>query len=115
MAEGEALEWAARSLDFAFDCGATAATLIPTRGGNGAMEELAASGEFAPPRLATVEAAAAYGISLGRGRVLVDLWDLRRSVECESCRERRVERLHAMNLRQAILPVVDCESCGGKS
>lgn len=115
MAEGEALEWAARSLDFAFDCGATAATLIPTRGGNGAMEELAASGEFAPPRLATVESAAAYGISLGRGRVLVDLWDLRRSVECESCRERRVERLHAMNLRQAILPVVDCESCGGKS
>ena len=40
MREEEALDWAERSLDFAFDCGATAATLIPTRAGNGAMEEL---------------------------------------------------------------------------
>lgn len=115
MAEEEAVEWAGRSLEFAFDCGATAATLIPTRGGNGAMEELVANGEFSPPRLATVEAAAAYGISLGRGRVFVDLWDLRRTAGCETCCERRVERLHAMNLRQAILPAVDCAHCGGKS
>ena len=42
----EALTWAARSLDFAMECGATAATLIPTRAGNGAMEALMASGEF---------------------------------------------------------------------
>ena len=52
MREEEALDWAERSLDFAFDCGATAATLIPTRAGNGAMEELAGIGEFSPPRLA---------------------------------------------------------------
>jgi radical SAM enzyme (TIGR01210 family) len=115
MAEEEAVEWAERSLDFAFDCGATAASLIPTRGGNGAMEELAASGEFAPPRLATMEAVAAYGISLGRGRVFVDLWDLRRNARCETCCERRVERLHAMNLRQVVLPALACASCGGKS
>jgi radical SAM enzyme (TIGR01210 family) len=57
MEEEEALEWAARSLEFAFDCGATAATLIPTRGGNGAMEELAGAGLFSPPKLATLEAA----------------------------------------------------------
>ncbi len=46
MPESEAFTWAARSLDFAFDCGATAATLIPTRAGNGAMEALAAQGSF---------------------------------------------------------------------
>ncbi len=46
MKEKEATEWAARALDFAFDCGATAVTLIPTRAGNGAMEELAAGGDF---------------------------------------------------------------------
>jgi radical SAM enzyme (TIGR01210 family) len=115
MAEEDAVEWAERSLDFAFDCGATAASLIPTRGGNGAMEELGASGEFAPPRLATMEAVAAYGISLGRGRVFVDLWDLRRNARCETCCERRVERLHAMNLRQVVLPALACASCGGKS
>src|SRR5580698_6674305 len=40
MKPDESLHWAQRSLDFAFDCGATAASLIPARGGNGAMETL---------------------------------------------------------------------------
>jgi radical SAM enzyme (TIGR01210 family) len=114
MQEGEALEWASRSLDFAFACGAAAATLIPTRAGNGAMEELMESGDFAPPRLATVEAAAAYGLSLGRGRVFADLWDLRQNPRC-SCHESRVQRLQRMNLEQSIVAPVVCEDCGGKS
>lgn len=66
MDEGEAVEWAARSLEFAFDCGATAGILIPTRGGNGAMEELAGAGLFSPPKLATLEAALAVGIAMNR-------------------------------------------------
>ncbi len=115
MREEEAMEWAARSLDFAFDCGATAATLIPTRGGNGAMEELAASGDFAPPSLAIVEDAADYGVGLEHGRVFVDLWDERRRPGCEPCHASRVTRLDAMNLRQKVLPRVVCERCGGKS
>ena len=113
MQEAEALKWAARSLEFAFDCGAMAATLIPTRAGNGAMEELAARGEFSPPKLATVEAAAAHGIALGKGRVFVDLWDLRRTPGCASCHDRRMARLHTMNLQQTVLPPVLCEACGG--
>lgn len=48
MGEDEAFEWAARSIDFAFDCAATAVALIPTRGGNGAMDDLAENGEFSP-------------------------------------------------------------------
>lgn len=113
--EDEALEWVQRSLDFAFDCGATAATLISTRGGNGAMEELAATGEFSPPQLTTVEAAAEYGIRLGRGRVFVDLWQMNAISQCPDCRERRIARLHSMNLQQTILPPIACLSCGGKS
>ena len=62
MQEGEALHWAERSLDFAFDCGATAASLIATRAGNGAMDELSSAGEFSAPRLETIEAAAEYGL-----------------------------------------------------
>ena len=54
----EALDWALRSAAFAFDCGACAVSLIPTRSGNGAMEALQARGEFAPPRLSLLEAAA---------------------------------------------------------
>jgi radical SAM enzyme (TIGR01210 family) len=112
----ESLEWAQRSLDFAFDCGATAATLIPTRAGNGAMEALAERGEFVSPALATVEAAANYGIGLQRGRVFVDLWDMRsRPGACPTCIDARVLRLDRMNLSQQMLPSVECSRCGGLS
>ena len=115
MDEEEALEWAARSLEFAFDCSATAATLIPTRAGNGAMEELAEAGLFSPPRLATLEAAMAGGIAMRRGRVFVDLWDVKRTATCEACAQLRIARLHAMNLQQCIMQPVHCERCGGLS
>jgi archaeosine synthase beta-subunit len=111
----ESLRWAERSLDFAFDCGATAATLIPTRGGNGAMEILSASGEFTPPSLVTLEDAVDYGLSLRRGRIFADVWDLPRSFDCPSCRDARVARLRAMNLSQALAPRVPCAACGGRS
>jgi len=115
MQPADALTWTARSLDFAFDCGATAATLIPTRAGNGAMEALAAFGDFSPPSLTTVEAAAAYGIALNRGRVFVDLWDLRRPCACPHCNEQRIARLHTMNLHQTLPPPIACDHCGGAS
>ena len=110
--ESEALDWAARSLDFAFDCGAGVAVLIPTRAGNGALDALAERGQFSPPRLATLEDAMAYGLGLRRGRVFADLWDLERFADCRSCFGARAARLHAMNLQQTILPPVTCESCG---
>lgn len=111
----EALHWAQRSLDFAFDCGATATTLIPTRGGNGAMEALAAENSFAPPSLSTLQAALEYGIKLHRGRVFADLWDLKPRTEPPCCFSARVERLHEMNLRQQIISPVHCDICGAQS
>ena len=51
MSEADALPWAERSLDFAFDSGAEVAVLIPTRSGNGALEALARQGHFSPPKL----------------------------------------------------------------
>ena len=57
MNESLAVEWAIKSTEFAFTCGASVVSLIPTRGGNGAMERLMESHEFAPPRLDTVERA----------------------------------------------------------
>jgi radical SAM enzyme (TIGR01210 family) len=111
MREEESLEWAARSLDFAFDCGATAATLIPTRGGNGAMETLAAVGDFSPPSLATLEAALVYGLALNRGRVFADLWDLNPTSACPHCYEARIERLRTMNLQQVVPEPISCVAC----
>ena len=113
--ESEALHWAKRSVDFAFDCGATVVSLIPTRLGNGALETLAARGEFSPPKLATLEAALDYGIGLKRARVFADLWDLESFADCEECFEPRRSRLLEMNLRQVIRPRVACECCGERT
>ena len=113
--EGEALFWARRSLDFAFDCGATVASLIPTRLGNGALDALMSRGDFSPPKLATVEAAAEYGIRLGRGRVFADLWDLEKFSDCAACFPARRARLHEMNLRQVAPSPVWCPNCGIQS
>jgi hypothetical protein len=111
MDAGEALHWAERSLEFAFDCGATVASLIPTRAGNGVLEVLQQSGDFTPPQLATLEAALAYGLAQKRGRVFADLWDLERFADCAHCFAARAHRLNEMNRRQTLLPAVECEYC----
>ena len=111
----EALKWAQCSVDYAFDCGATAVTLIPTRGGNGALEVLAEHGEFSPPRLETLEAAMDYGVGLNRGRVFLDLWDMQtRPAVCTNCAALRVARLREMNLKQYVAPRVVCGNCEGR-
>jgi radical SAM enzyme (TIGR01210 family) len=110
--ESVATEWARRSIDFAFDCGASAVSLIPARGGNGAMEELAAAGSFHLPRLQVLEAAVEYGLSLRRGRVFADLWDMAGPRICEVCGPHRLARLQAMNNTQTRTPNVQCELCG---
>jgi radical SAM enzyme (TIGR01210 family) len=112
LSEQEALYWAERSLEFAFSCGAGAAALIPTRGGNGALDELAARGDFAPPRIETLEAAQEYGLKLHGGRVFADLWDLEKFAVCGNCYTARHNRLREMNLRQTIPAPVDCDFCG---
>ncbi|MBI3417864.1 MAG: radical SAM protein [Verrucomicrobia bacterium] len=109
--EAEALDWARRSIDFAFDCGASVVSLIPTRFGNGALEALAALGEFSPPKLAALEAALAYGIDLRRGRVFADTWDLEKFSDCPRCFAPREARLREMNLRQIKLPPIVCTAC----
>ena len=113
IAPSEALFWAERSLDFAFNCGATAVTLIPTRAGNGAVDALALLHEFRPPGLSLVEAAHQYGLSLHRGRVFVDLWDIAKVPACLSCQPQRIERLRLMNLSQSTPPSEVCDRCGG--
>jgi archaeosine synthase beta-subunit len=111
LSEAESLLWACRSLEFAFDCGASVVSLIPTRAGNGALDALAERGEFSLPRLASVEDALDFGLSLKRGRVLADLWDLGRLRRCDQCFEPRAERLRTMNLTQSVPAPAACASC----
>jgi archaeosine synthase beta-subunit len=112
MSEAEGVEWACRSLEVAFDHGASVCALIPTRGGNGAMDALAARGEFAPPTLASLEAAAEYGVRLGRGRVFADLWEAEQFATCAACAPARMARLAVMNRTQIVAPPVRCQVCG---
>jgi radical SAM enzyme (TIGR01210 family) len=112
LAAQEALDWAVKSADFAFACGAGAVTLIPTRAGNGAMERLRESGEFVAPTLATLEAAQRAALALGRGRVFADTWGLEPFSACPRCLAARRERLETVNLTQRDAPSLRCEACG---
>jgi radical SAM enzyme (TIGR01210 family) len=113
MDEAEGVDWAVRSADFAFSCGATAVSLIPTRGGNGAMERLRATGEWTPPTWAALEAAQRGALALQRGRVFADTWGSAPVSGCAHCRAARVRRLRAVNRAQAELPPVRCPVCDG--
>jgi radical SAM enzyme (TIGR01210 family) len=110
--EDQALHWARRSIDFAFDCGATVVSLIPTRLGNGALEALAERGEFTPPKLSTLEEALDYGVGLRRGRVFADVWDLESFSDCAGCFAARRQRLQQINHRQAVKAPIRCRRCG---
>ncbi|MBL9139637.1 MAG: hypothetical protein JNK85_27455 [Verrucomicrobiales bacterium] len=111
----EAITWAIRSVDFAMEQGSTAVALIPVRGGNGALEALAARGQFHPPALIDLELAmdGAISVARGRGRVFADVWDLARFADCPRCFDARRERLERMNRTQAVEPRVVCAECGG--
>ena len=109
LSEEEGVEWACRSIDFAFQAGVELCSLIPVRAGNGAMESLASQGLFQEPSLDSLEEVLEYGIALGKGRVFADLWDLERFSGCDRCFEARKARLDKMNLSQKILAARDCD------
>jgi radical SAM enzyme (TIGR01210 family) len=111
--EQQGVEWANRSLDYAFHIGVECCVVIPTRAGNGAMDQLQRDGHFAPPSLDSLEQVLEHGVSLGRGRVFADLWDIEKFYSCDTCGPARKERLNQINLTQRSLPAVPCECDAG--
>ncbi|MEE2947194.1 MAG: radical SAM protein [Verrucomicrobiota bacterium] len=107
----DSVEWAKRSVDFSQDCGATVTALIPTRTGNGAVDRLAAAGQFTEPTLGQLEEVLDYGVGQERSRVFADLWDLRRFSSCPACFPARQDRLTKQNQTQQIEPRITCPSC----
>jgi archaeosine synthase beta-subunit len=105
MPQDKAVEWACGSIDVAAESGATACSVIPTRGGNGAMEALGDA--FVPPRLAALEAVMEYGVSRRGLRVFADLWDVERFFSCD-CSPARASRLATMNREQRVIDRVVC-------
>ncbi|MEI8382934.1 MAG: radical SAM protein [Planctomycetota bacterium] len=108
LSEQEGVEWGLRSMQHAFGVGASCCSVIPTRDGNGYIDGLQAIGQFQPPTIRSMEVLLERGIELNRGRVLMDLWDVKKFFDCPHCGPARAERIRQMNLSQQIEPKVDC-------
>lgn len=111
LTEEEGVEWAIRSIEYAFNRGINCCSLVPTRAGNGIMEQLQRQGDFSPPAGSSMETVLAVGIEMGRGRVFMDLWDAEQFFACQTCRVARIARLQQMNLTQVVRPPVLCGDC----
>lgn len=109
--EEQGIERAIESVKFAFDCGVNCCAVIPTRPGNGIMEQLQAAGNYSPPVLTSLETVLNETLGWNRGRVFADLWDVQQFATCDNCAAAKVERLNQMNLTQTLLPTVTCEYC----
>ena len=109
LSESEGVYWAERSIEFAFSAGVECCTIIPVRGGNGAMEELIKAGHFSFPDITSLGKVLEYGIGLGKGRVFADTWDLGIFSKCEKCLEQRTKRISEINLTQKIGNSVECD------
>lgn len=112
-------EWPAAtraSIAVSFRAGAGIVSLIPTRLGNGALEELQRQGQFQPPTLRDLEMAledfleGEEGRAPSAGFLLADLWDADSLAAPACCRATRIERLRSMNTFQRNLPPPPCPS-----
>lgn len=103
-------EWCLKSVEFAFDAGVTACSIIPTRGGNGIMDLLEEEGEFFPPTLQELETVFVDSLRLEKGLIFCDVWDIEKFSSCKMCFDKRKKRLETMNLTQKIVSEIDC-SC----
>jgi radical SAM enzyme (TIGR01210 family) len=111
----EGLEWLERSIRYAIEQGAGQVAIIPLRSGNGALEELAASGDFRAPGLQDIETAFTAGLAAQTetSSVSLDLWDIESLDAPTCCVEARLQRLRLMNAAGKALPAVECVECGG--
>ncbi|MCK4853929.1 MAG: hypothetical protein KAT31_06700, partial [Bacteroidales bacterium] len=110
LSEAEGIQWAKKSIDYAFSVGVEICILVPVRSGNGALDVLTVDNYFAQPGIRSLETVIEYGIRLKAGLVFADLWDIERFSSCDKCLEMRKKRLIQMNLHQKIYPQISC-SC----
>jgi radical SAM enzyme (TIGR01210 family) len=116
LPRAEQAEWLRRSVKISFESGCGVVSLIPTRLGNGALEELQRQGQFDPPTLADLEAGiedfleGEEGGAPSVGFLLADLWDADSLAAPACCRAARIERLRSMNTLQRNLPRPPCSS-----
>lgn len=110
---GESVGWTVRAVEHAARAGAAHVTILPTRSGNGAVDELRRRGEHEPPTLDQLEAALTRSLVAVDGPVVTaDLWDAERVEGCGRCRSARIRRIEAMNASGRPVEAPTCPSCG---
>jgi radical SAM enzyme (TIGR01210 family) len=119
LAPDDSLAACLDAVAFAIDSGARHVSIVPTRAGNGFLDDLARRGLFTPPSALLVERAAARAIGGKADRaaiVTVDLWGFAAlSGQCAACRTARERRLDEANLTQRPpAPVAFPCGCGGE-
>jgi radical SAM enzyme (TIGR01210 family) len=102
LEEAEGIEWAIRSVEYAFSLGVGCCAVIPTRPGNGMLEQLQTQGQFSSPELSSVETVLEHCLQLNQGRVFMDRWDLEKLYPHEPDLKQRLDRLAEMNLTQIV-------------
>jgi len=106
----ENIEWTLKAVEFAFDCGIDTCSVIPVRPGNGIIDQFLHDGIYVPPTLHAVEETFDRALKINRGRVFADTWDIEKFSDCNSCLAARKDRLKQMNLKQRVLPRVECSN-----
>ncbi len=76
MTRLEGVEWCVRSVEYAQRLGVRHISIIPVRGGNGALENLQELGLFEPPTAECLENALQQVIHLPKVVITADLWNL---------------------------------------
>ncbi|MBO6575485.1 MAG: hypothetical protein JJ896_10820 [Rhodothermales bacterium] len=113
MNEDEGIHWAVESARVAWQAGAQVVTLIPTRAGNGIMDQLQRNGHFTPPTVKALESAVEQTLAQTPPgvRVFGDLWDVDRLEGCARCAQNRQARIARMNRDQRVPTPVLCDAC----
>jgi radical SAM enzyme (TIGR01210 family) len=114
--EEDQLEWTLRSVEHAVRQGAGVISIIPVRGGNGALEALAARNAWQPTSIELIEAVAdrVVKLKLDTAVVQIDAWDLKQHIRCHVCAPARVQRLQEMNQGGVWHPSIRCAVCGSE-
>ena len=108
VTEAEGIRQALESIDFAFNCGAHTCSIIPTRPGNGILDQLQHQQLFARPKLSSLETVLTHALPRHPAphRILADLWDATQFADDPQTAVTQIARLTQINHLQttAILP-----------
>lgn len=89
----ENVKWTLKTIDYAFSSGSSVCSIIPLRSSSGFMKLLEKDGHIQQPKLESLELILDEAQSSNKGRVFLDLWDLKGPREI-------MERLRKKNRHQ---------------